>query len=44
MPPRFPDVTLKAIGAAKYLYVRAGAEHRFIAVWTVVVAGRRRWS
>ena len=44
---RFPPRTLAAIQATKYLYLRAGQEHRFIAVWVVVVDGRvlvRSWN
>ena len=35
------------IRAAKYIYVRAGDDHRFIGIWAVVVAGRvfvRSWN
>lgn len=37
---------LAALGTTKYLYIRSG-EHRFIAVWVVVVEGRvivRSWN
>ena len=36
-----------AIDRTKYLYLRAGAEHRFIAVWVVLVGERvlvRSWN
>jgi len=36
-----------AIDAIKYLYIRAGAEHRFIPIWVVVIDGRafiRPWN
>jgi len=42
----FSPQDLAALGAAKYLYIRSG-EHRFIAVWVVVVEGRvivRSWN
>jgi hypothetical protein len=42
----FPLEDLAALGATKYLYIRSG-EHRFIAVWVVVVEGRvivRSWN
>lgn len=44
---RFSPRDLAAIDAIKYLYVRAGATHRFIAIWAVVVDGRllaRSWN
>ena len=43
----FPSGTLAAIRDTKYFYLRAGAEHRFTAVWVVVVDGRvlvRPWN
>jgi hypothetical protein len=48
MPPkRFSPTALKTIDATKYFYIRAGDEHKFIAVWVVVVDGRvfvRPWN
>lgn len=46
---RLPAKIVAAIDACKYLGVRAGArtDHRFIAIWPVVVAGRvfgRSWT
>jgi hypothetical protein len=44
---RFPPATALQIDACKALYVRAGAEHRFIFVWVVMVGERvlvRSWS
>lgn len=44
---RFPARTAAAIDAIKYLYIRAGDEHRFIPIWVVVVDGRvivRPWN
>jgi len=44
---RFPAKQAAAIDAVKYLGIRSGAEHRFIAVWVVVVNGRvlvRSWN
>ncbi|HEU5400672.1 MAG TPA: DUF2255 family protein [Terriglobales bacterium] len=47
MPIRsFLPQDLAALEATKYLYIRSG-EHRFIAVWVVVVEGRvivRSWN
>ena len=43
----FGDAVAAAIGATKYLYIRAGDEHRFIPIWVVVVEGRvfvRPWN
>src|SRR4051812_10212794 len=43
---RFPAQILTALGNTKYLYIRSG-EHRFIAIWVVVVEGRvivRSWN
>lgn len=43
----FPPATALAIDRTKYFYLRAGAEHRFIAVWVVLVGERvlvRSWS
>lgn len=42
----FSSKDLAALEATKYLYIRSG-EHRFIAVWVVVVQGRaivRSWN
>jgi hypothetical protein len=44
---RFSPGLLTAIGATKYLHLRAGDAHRFVAVWVVVVGGRvlvRSWN
>jgi len=44
---RFSDPDLQALGTAKILGVRAGAEHRYTGVWVVVVNGRvfvRSWN
>ena len=38
---------LATIGKTGYFYIRSGSEHRFIAVWVVVVDGRvliRSWN
>ena len=47
MQPRsFSPQNLAALATTKYLYIRSG-EHRFIAVWVVVVEGRvivRSWN
>jgi len=46
-PRKFPPARLREIDATKYCYIRSGDEHRFIAVWVVVVNGRvlaRSWS
>ena len=43
---RFPPSLLAAFAAAKYLRIRCG-DHRFIAIWVVVVEGRvlvRSWN
>ena len=43
----FPTDIALAIDATKYFYLRAGAEHRFIAVWVVMVGERvlvRSWN
>lgn len=43
---RFEPETLAAFEATKYMYIRSG-QHRFIAVWVVVVNGRvivRSWN
>jgi hypothetical protein len=47
MPRHFPPKIASQIAATKYLYIRAGDEHRFIPVWVVVVDGRaivRPWN
>ena len=44
---RFPPHLAMAVDACKALYIRAGAEHRFIFVWVVLVGDRvmiRSWS
>lgn len=44
---RFSRSVLDALAGAKILGVRSGTEHRFTAVWVVVVRGRvfaRSWS
>ena len=44
---RFSRKRLDAIAATKYLRLRAGDAHRFVAVWVVVVRGRalvRSWN
>jgi hypothetical protein len=46
MTQRFPQTTLAAFDATKYLYIRAG-DHRSIPIWVVVVEGRvivRSWN
>jgi len=43
---RFSQQTLSAFNEIKYLYIRSG-DHRFIAIWVVVVEGRvlvRSWN
>ena len=43
----FPPPVALAIDATKYFYLRAGAEHRFIAVWVVMIGERvfvRSWN
>lgn len=43
---RFPPKTLAEFEATKYLRIRSG-EHRYIAIWVVVVEGRvivRSWN
>lgn len=49
MPRRFSRAVIEAIDETRYLRVRAGAraDHRFIAIWPVVVEGRvfgRSWT
>lgn len=47
MASRFPAGTRARIDATRYLYVRAGDSHRFIAIWVVVVEDRvlvRSWN
>lgn len=44
---RFSAARAAAIDKIKYLYIRAGAEHRFVPIWAVVVDGRvlvRPWN
>jgi len=44
---RFSPATIAALDRAKILGIRAGAEHKFTAVWVVVVEGRvfvRSWN
>ena len=44
---RFSTARVAALDRVKYLYIRAGAEHRFIFIWVVVVDGRvlvRPWN
>jgi hypothetical protein len=46
-PKRFAGARLAELAGSKYLYIRAGREHRFIGIWLVVVEGRvfvRSWS
>ena len=43
----FTPAALAEIEKTKYFYIRAGAEHRFIPIWVVVVDGRvliRPWN
>ena len=43
----FADAVVEALNRAKILGVRAGTEHRYTGVWTVVVDGRvfaRSWN
>ena len=43
---RFPKSVISAIDKSHYVRIRAGTEHRFIAIWGVVVGGRvfvRSW-
>jgi hypothetical protein len=45
--PGFPKKVIDSLGDGKMLGIRAGAEHRFIGIWVVVVEGRvfvRSWS
>jgi hypothetical protein len=47
MPKRFSRPVIAAIDAAKIIGIKAGAEHKFIGVWPVVVEGRvyaRSWG
>jgi hypothetical protein len=44
---RFSKPVLALLDATKYLGIRAGAEHRYIAVWPIVLSGRlfiRSWN
>lgn len=43
----FPPAIALAIDATRYFYLRAGTEHRFIAVWVLLVGERvfvRSWN
>lgn len=43
----FGDDVLAALRSGKYVWIRAGDDHRFIAIWTVVVGRRvyvRSWN
>lgn len=43
----FPPKIALAIDATRYFYLRAGAEHRFIAVWVLMIGERvfvRSWN
>jgi hypothetical protein len=45
--PQFTAAELDTIDKTKYFYIRAGADHRFIPIWVVVVDGRvlvRPWN
>lgn len=47
LPPRFSRPIVAAIRDDKFLYIRAGSEHRFIGIWAVTVDDRvfvRSWS
>jgi hypothetical protein len=47
MPKRFDAATTSRISETKYFYLRAGDDHRFTAVWVVVVDGHvlvRPWN
>ena len=44
---RFARAALGTIDGTKYFYIRAGAEHRYIGIWVVVVNDRvfvRPWN
>jgi hypothetical protein len=44
---RFPRRVIDAISASSFLRIRAGDEHRFLAIWMVVVRDRvfvRSWT
>ena len=44
---RFPAAVAREIAAIKYFRLRAGDDHRFTAIWVIVVAGRvfvRPWN
>ena len=44
---RFNDHVLASLRDDKFLYIRAGEEHRFLGIWSVVVDGRafvRSWN
>jgi hypothetical protein len=47
MPRLLPEDVLQSLRAGKYVWIRAGDEHRYIAIWVVVVSGRvfiRSWN
>lgn len=47
MPKRFSRPVVAAVDAAKIIGIRAGADHKYIGVWPVVVGGRvfaRSWG
>src|SRR4051812_43870116 len=47
MPTKFASKAAAQIAETKYFYLRAGEDHKFIAVWVVVVDGRvlvRSWN
>lgn len=47
MAKRFTKPVLEALRKGKYVYIRAGSDHRFIPVWPVVVNDRlfiRSWT
>lgn len=44
---RFGAAALRTVDETKYFYIRCGAQHRYIAIWVVVVDGRvfvRSWN
>ena len=44
--PKFPPEVLESIREGKYLWIRAGEKHRYIAIWSVLIRGRlfiRSW-
>jgi hypothetical protein len=47
MTRRFPNRVLTSLRDSKMLRIRAGADHRFLGIWVVVVRGRvfvRPWN